>query len=319
MGIRAAWVGALTLMVVIAGVPPMAAGSTGGPVSAPVTAAAAGPAAPVVPIRPVGSDPQPRFPIRAAFYYGWGSTSTHFTATYGTSDPFASPGAPRRHVQQMRYAGLNAGIASWMGINSFADVRFPSQLRAADGTPFRWSLYYEPAGRSAAAIDRDLTYLRGRYGIDRSFLRVSGKPVLFIWAGGSFSCAQAKTWVTVNRSRFHLVFKVYPGYTACPYKPASYHEYGPVHRAVSVPGQSYAVSPGFWQTGVGRPALGRDPRAWDLAIKAMKASGVRWQLITTFNEWGEGTAVEPARQWPSGTGFGRYLDLLHVNLWRTGV
>jgi hypothetical protein len=27
-------------------------------------------------------------------------------------------------------------------------------------------------------------------------------------------------------------------------------------------------------------------------IAAMNASGAKWQLITTYNEWGEGTAIE---------------------------
>jgi hypothetical protein len=43
----------------------------------------------------------------------------------------------------------------------------------------------------------------------------------------------------------------------------------------------------------------------------MVASREPWQLVTTFNEWGEGTAVEPAREWRSHSGFGKYLDALH--------
>ncbi len=45
----------------------------------------------------------------------------------------------------------------------------------------------------------------------------------------------------------------------------------------------------------------------------MIASGTNWQLITTFSEWGEGTAVEPAAEWASSSGFGQYLDVLHNN------
>jgi hypothetical protein len=44
----------------------------------------------------------------------------------------------------------------------------------------------------------------------------------------------------------------------------------------------------------------------------MVASGTRWQLITTFNEWGEGTAVESADQWATSSGQGAYLDALHM-------
>ena len=37
-----------------------------------------------------------------------------------------------------------------------------------------------------------------------------------------------------------------------------------------------------------------------------------WQLITTFNEWQEGTAVEDADTWHSTlTGESQYLDTLH--------
>jgi hypothetical protein len=39
--------------------------------------------------------------------------------------------------------------------------------------------------------------------------------------------------------------------------------------------------------------------------------GVRFQLITTFNEWGEGTAVESASEWATSSGYGTYLDILH--------
>jgi hypothetical protein len=45
----------------------------------------------------------------------------------------------------------------------------------------------------------------------------------------------------------------------------------------------------------------------------MMASGARFQLITSFNEWGEGTSVESASQWASSSGYGAYLDALHDN------
>jgi hypothetical protein len=59
------------------------------------------------------------------------------------------------------------------------------------------------------------------------------------------------------------------------------------------------------------------------SIARMNASGARWQLITTYNEWGEGTAVESAtscrRAAPTGTlcdwqgadGVSEYIASLH--------
>jgi hypothetical protein len=48
----------------------------------------------------------------------------------------------------------------------------------------------------------------------------------------------------------------------------------------------------------------------------MIRSRARWQLVTTFNEWGEGTAVEAGAEWPTSTGRGAYLDALHAALAR---
>jgi hypothetical protein len=45
----------------------------------------------------------------------------------------------------------------------------------------------------------------------------------------------------------------------------------------------------------------------------MIASMEQFQLITTFNEWGEGSAVESAQEWSSASGYGSYLDALHNN------
>ena len=41
----------------------------------------------------------------------------------------------------------------------------------------------------------------------------------------------------------------------------------------------------------------------------MVKSTAAFQLVTTFNEWGEGTAVEPAAEWGN-----TYLDILHNHL-----
>jgi hypothetical protein len=43
----------------------------------------------------------------------------------------------------------------------------------------------------------------------------------------------------------------------------------------------------------------------------MIASAAPFQLVTSFNEWGEGTAVESAQEWASASGYGAYLDALH--------
>ncbi len=48
----------------------------------------------------------------------------------------------------------------------------------------------------------------------------------------------------------------------------------------------------------------------------MKASSAPWQLVTTFNEWVEGTSVEPSPEWLSESGYGVYLDILNKHYGR---
>jgi hypothetical protein len=82
--------------------------------------------------------------------------------------------------------------------------------------------------------------------------------------------------------------------------------------ADSQQGYSYSVAPGFWQKG-GSIRLGRDLNRWNQNVKDMVASGAPWQLIATFNEWGEGTAVESAQEWATNIGYCAFLDIRHNN------
>jgi hypothetical protein len=77
-------------------------------------------------------------------------------------------------------------------------------------------------------------------------------------------------------------------------------------------GDSYVVAPGFWRADQDSPTLARDPDRFARDVRDMVASGKPWQLVTAFNEWGEGWAVENAEEWTSPSGFGVYLDILHA-------
>ena len=65
--------------------------------------------------------------------------------------------------------------------------------------------------------------------------------------------------------------------------------------------------------GAPHPHPDRDLQRWSQDIRDMVTSGQSWQLITTFNEWGEGTSVESAIQWATASAQGAYLDALHAD------
>jgi hypothetical protein len=254
-------------------------------------------------------DAQPTFPIRAAFYYPWFPESwtqqgrypyTNYVPTlgfYNSSDAHVLAS----HVAAMQAAGLEAGIASWWGQHTATDQRIPRLLKAATGTTFRWALYYENEGHSdpsVSDIERDLAYIDAQYGHAPTFLRVKGRPVLFVYASGTDGCAMADRWAHANADHvFYIVLKVFPGYQTCASQPDSWHQYQPAIATSNQQGYSFTISPGFWKSGESAPRLVRDLSRWAGDVHQMVASGAPWQLVTTFNEWGEGTAIESSTDW----------------------
>jgi hypothetical protein len=263
------------------------------------------------------------FPIRAAFYYPWFPEAwkqggrypfTNFTPSAGFYDG-TNASVVARHIADMRYAGMNAGIASWWGVGSKEDRRLPLLLAAAHDTPFKWSVYYEPEGYGdpgPARISADLAHLRAD-ATDPAFLRVGGRAVVFVYAQPADACAMADRWASADTSGFYVVLKAFPGYARCRHQPDEWHQYNPAVRSDSQPGRSFTVSPGFHLSGDAE-RLARDPARFRADVLRMKASRAPFQLVTTFNEWGEGTAVESAAQWASTSGRGIYLDTLHLVL-----
>ena len=258
----------------------------------------------------------PATSTRAAFYYPWypetWSQGTRYNPSLGRYDSSNST-VIASHIEAMKWGGIQAGIASWWGQGTPTDQRFSALLAAAAGKAFSWTAYYEPEGignPSSAQIGSDLAYL-GRYTSDPSWLKIGGRPVLFVYADGSDDCGMADRWAAApGRSGFYLVLKVFGGYTSCTNQPDSWHQYGPATRTDQQGQYSFSISPGFFKASESSPRLSRDLPAWNTAICAMIASGAQWQLITTFNEWGEGTAIEPAAEFNSPSGYGAYIDAM---------
>ena len=123
---------------------------------------------------------------------------------------------------------------------------------AADGTGFRWSVYYEPEAQgdpTVAQLQDDLTYLSSHYGNDPSFLRIDGRFVVFVYADGADACGMASRWAQANTVNAYIVLKVFSGYKTCAQQPAGWHQYGPASASADMAPYSYTISPGFWKKG----------------------------------------------------------------------
>jgi hypothetical protein len=265
----------------------------------------------------VGSDAAPTgasVPIRAAFYYPWYPETehwrTHYTPSLGKYDS-SSQAVLASHIAMAKYAGLDAFIASYWGEGEKSAARLPLLLDVAAAHGFHVAPYYEPASQSPtpARVKSDMDALAAR--ANHPGWLVVGKPVLFVYnTGTEANCGAVTKYKTAAGGRFYLDMKVFSGYRSCPSQPDSWHQYGPAAAYDQQFTYSATVSPGFWKFDETQPRLVRDLARFKADLGRQVASGAQWQLVTTFNEWGEGTSVEPAAHWQPGSGGSDYLDAM---------
>jgi hypothetical protein len=251
------------------------------------------------------------------FYYPWFAESwtqqggifpwTRYEPTLGYYDS-GDAAVVGSHVADMIYAGVDVAIASWWGADHWTDGNVPVLLSEAQGTSLKVAFYYEEEGfgnPSRAILTRDLEYINTQYGGSSAYAKLNGRLVVYVYNADDTTCTVVDRWKAANTINAYLVMKVFPGYAACPNQPDAWHQYGPSSRAHNFSPDSYNISPGFWRIDEAQPRLTRDPVAFAQNVRAMIASGAEWQLVTSFNEWGEGSGVEGTVE------LGRvYLDIL---------
>jgi hypothetical protein len=270
---------------------------------------------------PGGESGQPQLPVRGFFYYpwfpeAWGRLTdrTRYHPSLGFYDS-GSREVIHNHLKALEYGHAEVGISSWWGRGHRSDIRLPALLQetSAVGSPLRWSVYYEPEGQGDPSVDQirsDLAYLSDRYGAHPAFFRMETKFVVFVYATAADGCEMGQRWQQANTVGAHVVLKLFPGYRKCPIQPEGWHQYSATPEA-SHGRDSFTVSPGFWKWDEQTPRLSRDVVRFRQNVRSMAVSGASYQLVVSFNEWGEGTAVESAQEWSSSSGYGAYLDALH--------
>ena len=264
------------------------------------------------------------FPIRGAFYYPWFPEAwkqqnfdpfTHYKPVLGYYDS-SDLKVIQKHIAEMLYGNITLGISSWWGRGRKPTSAFPCSLRPRRGrsSPGR-SITRWPGRRipGSSQLQSDLAYIRDHYAADPHYLKINGRFLVFVYNPSATGCDTSAAWNQANQGiNAYLVLKVLPGYRSCPDQPDAWHQYAPANATDAQGKSSFTISPGFWKQGEAA-RLQRDLTRWTDSVHQMIASGADFQLITSFNEWGEGTAIEPATDWLSPSGYGAYLDVLHNN------
>jgi glycoprotein endo-alpha-1,2-mannosidase len=257
-------------------------------------------------------------PKTSIFYYPWYGTLArdggwrHWYGPGGQSRGFASNYFPARglysssdarvvraQIREIARAGVQEVVSSWWGWGSPEDARLPLVARAAHAAGLSVAVHLEPyPGRTIETVEADLAHLR-TLGITRIFVyRPFDDIAPDDWAAARDRLGDAELFAQTTligraaRARFDGVYT----YDVLVSGGASFERLctqAHTLRLRCLP----SVGPGYdaeRATGDPRVRPRRDGATydamWRLAIRA-EADGV---TITSYNEWHEGTQIEPA-------------------------
>lgn len=208
-------------------------------------------------------------------------------------------------LRKLAEARQEVAISEWWGQGHKTDNSFRKIVTDIMNRPdnpysdFRWTIYYAKEGfgdPTVGEIVDDLNYVKTSYTDQPAYLKIDDKPVIFVYGDINDGSGMASRWAQAkSQVDFYIVLKVYAGYRSDPNQPNSWHQYAPAVRADNQAPYSYSVSPGFWKDGEAL-RLGRDLTSFRNAVSDMVAANATWKLTETWNEWGEGSSIEPGEQ-----------------------
>jgi glycoprotein endo-alpha-1,2-mannosidase len=256
---------------------------------------------------------------------------------YPEAGPYDSrdPAQIRVQFAQARAAGLDGFLVSWWGRESETTLALDDLFREAGDAGLVLAPYYETGElwrRGAPGVAADLGGLLERHGRARAWLRVAGVPVVFLYASHrlrppawdavlSRLAAEGRRLFLVADVRSPEWLEARPGWLS-PFD--AFHVYTPIEflargRDLTVAyarlaalgraaGRPFipSVAPGFDDRRIRTPGTVVDRRGgvtYDEAWRAALAVDPPWIVVSTWNEWHEGSEIEPSVEHGR-----RYLD-----------
>jgi hypothetical protein len=257
-------------------------------------------------------------PHSAIFFYPWYSNMqhdggyTHWTQGgheppfdvasqfYPLRGPYSS-GDPRVLRAQMRdiaAAGVDEVVSSWWGRSSREDARLPAVMRNAKRFHLRVGVQLEPyPARTVDSVGADIVYLRS-LGIRDVYLYRSSDFAAEEWWPVTRQPNGMRLFAQTNRVGFaaRAGFAGFYTYDILLYDGAKFGRLCEQARGAGIlcapsVGPGYEATAATGDTRV-KPRL--DGTTYDSMWRAADAAGADLVTITSYNEWGEGTQIEPA-------------------------
>ena len=106
----------------------------------------------------------------------------------------------RAQILMAREAGIDGFISSWWGPETFEDHSLSVLLPVAQQLNFTVCIYYETLRPlTASQMVNELTYAVKNYGSNPAYMKVNGRPVIFIYAAWAYG-RNATFWLGVRKA-----------------------------------------------------------------------------------------------------------------------
>jgi hypothetical protein len=236
------------------------------------------------------------------------------SAFYPARGPYSSTdqvvlGAQMREI---RAAGVDQIATSWWGWGSLEDLRLPTVLAAARTMSLDVAVHIEPyPGRTPDSVLVDVEHLRG-LGIEDFFVYDPTRSTAAEWVAVNAQLAGVRTFAQTPLVGFASA----AGFDGVYTYDVLVHTGGRFARLCQQARTkgllcAPSVGPGYdarRAMGDPRVKLRRKGRTYDSMWRSALASGPDLVTITSYNEWHEGTQIEPARSKivPQGPRYGGY-------------
>ena len=232
-------------------------------------------------------------------------------------------------MREIAAAGVDEVVISWWGRGSAEDERFASVAAAARAAGLVPAAHVEPyAGRDPGSVERDVAYLRRYRVTDVYVFGPEDRPGADWAAANDRIAAPVRVFAQTGHVGFAAAGRFDGVYT---YDIVTWHggKFARICGQARAAGLACApsVGPGFdARRAAGTEAL--KPRldgvTYDRMWSAALGAGPELVTITSYNEWHEGTQIEPARSRPGYASYGgawgrRGLDAERAYLDRTAV
>jgi hypothetical protein len=256
---------------------------------------------------------------------------------YSSNDP----AVVAQHMEWLKQAGVGVIITSWWGQGTREDRPVPLLLETAERYGIKVAFHIEPYNkRTAASLVSDIKYLYAKYGSSPAFFRSAatsryspdGQPkgMFFLWSIEAKGEARYSYWQealdqihALPEGGLVIANTLDAGWVEGShfdglYNYATLHlDYNSFGWARSLPtGTLYvpSVIPGFSAKRVAYPADTYVPRldskTYNDQWAAALGTGVQPEMvtITSFNEWHEGSVIEPAQAGATDGNGNSYAD-----------